>query len=255
MSFSGRIEAFIQVPGGTNLQVTTGTTTIVALSSGSYTPTQLAAHIQASLIAQNAVGWLVSISVGASGTGRVRITGPGTWSITWQAGNLLRDLLGFTANIVSATGFRDATISVRGLWLPWCPLAIEGDQERAPTVSDLRTTRSPNGNVFALSGNRFYRHRAVTWSHVPKARMFEAVALHAGNTWETFFKQTQIGGYVPWLGPASAIEVYDHNDLRVGADIIGIKWKIVGIDSIEPKRSSGDWNGLWTVTLPELVAA
>lgn len=256
MAFGGRIEAFMAVPAGITLTATNGTggPTLVTLTAGSYTASSLVAHVVAALNAQRPSGWTGSVSTGSSGTGRVTLAGTGTWTITWTT-TALRDVLGFAANITAVTGAQTGTICARGLWLPDAPIQIDSDPARAPIVSDLRTTQSPTGRVYAVAGNTFYRHRNLRWSHVPRARVYEAVAQYAGNTWETWFRQTQIGGLVSWLSTGSAFEIYDHNEIKFGSDYSVTSWQISpAINSIEPKRVS-DWVGLWEVAIPSIVSA
>lgn len=257
MAFGGRIEAFMAVPAGITLSATNGAggPTLVTLTAGNYTASSLVAHVVAALNAQRPAGWTGSVSTGSSGTGRVTLAGTGTWSILWTS-TLLRDALGFAANISAVTYSQTGTICARGLWMPDAPIQIDSDPARAPIVSDLRTTQSPTGKAYAMASNTFYRHKGLRWSHVPQSRMHEAKATHAGNTWETWFRQTQIGGIVAWLSTGSAFEIYDHNEIKFGSDYSVASWQISpAINSIEPKRSSGDWVGYWEIAIPQIVSA
>lgn len=260
MAFLGRLEAFLTVPVGVTVAATNGGggPTTVTVPAGSYTATGLAAAFQAALNTSRPSGWTVSISTSATGTGKVSISCSSTFSITWTSTDL-RDALGFTANIVSAATTQTAANCARGLWMPDAPLTLDGDTARAPIVSDLRTTVSPTGYTYGLSGTRFYRHKNLRWSHVPKARVWEVEAIAAGtprNSWETWFLQTQIGGVAAWLSAASRFELYDHNGTELGADYAVSGWFVGGgLAAIEPRRSgNSDWVGLWEIAIPEVVS-
>lgn len=255
--FGGRIESLMVLPAGVTLTATNGAggPTLVTLTAGTYTATSLVVHVVAALNAQRPTGWTGSVSIGSNGTGRVTLAGTGTWSITWTS-TTLRDALGFAANIVAVAVAQTGTVCARGLWLPDAPMQLESDPARAPIVSDLRTTQSPTGKAYAMAGNTFFRHRNVRWSHVPQNRVHEAKAQFVGNTWETWFRQSQIGGLVAWLSPGSPFEMYDHNETKLGSDYGVVAWQISpAINSIEPVRASGDWVGYWTISINQIISA
>lgn len=258
MPFGGRIESIITVPAGVTVSATNGTggPSVVTLTAGNYTATALLAHFVVRLNADRPTGWTGSLSIGGAGTGRISIAGTGAWSLVWTS-TILRDALGFTANITAVTGTQTGTGTARGLWLPDAVMQLDGDSARAPIVSDLRTSEGPTGNVYAMSGNIKYRHTNIKWSHVPRVRVHEAVAQFPGNTFETWMRQTQFGGIVPWVGPGAGFEIYDHNEIKLGSDYGIVSWKISpALSSIEPKRSSGsDWVGLWEIVFPSIVSA
>lgn len=192
-------------------------------------------------------------SVAMDDSGVVTIANSG-WpsSIAWTSA-ALRDLLGFGADMQDE-GSVTGTKAARGVWFPSAALNVEGsDPRRAPRVTDLRTTTSPTGRVLGLVGPSFRRHRNITWELVPEFRVWEASADVPNNTWETFFADTQLGEHA-WFGVSSPIQIYDHAGNRVGQDADVSGWQITGLDSIDPKRV-GDWTGLWTVTLPEIVSS
>lgn len=258
MAFGGRIEAFIAVPSGVAISATNGAggPSTVNITAGNYTATSLVAHVVARLNADRPTGWTGSVSTGANGTGFISIAGTGTWSISWTS-TILRTALGFTANITAVTGTQTGTICAQGLWMPDAPMQLDGDPARAPIVSDLRTTESPTGAVYAMAGNTKYRHTNIRWSHVPRARVHAVVAQYNGNVFETWMRQTQFGGVMPWIGPGAGFEIYDHNETKLGSDYGVVSWKISpAVTSIEPRRSGGsDWVGLYEINFPKIVSA
>lgn len=201
--------------------------------------------------------WAVTMS---STTGLVSIScsngvvTPKAWSLSWTDTNL-RDVLGFTANISNVTTTQTGAAQAKGLWFPDCSLTVEGDPERAPLVSDAVASVTPTGRVVTHVGNTFRRHRSLTWSHVPIAQVWDAEATYENGSWEEFFTETQLGLGSTWFTPGSPIQIYDHNGIQVGADASVAGWYIIGLNSIEPRKSVRDWTGLWRIEIPTLVAA
>lgn len=158
-------------------------------------------------------------------------------------------------NFGATFGTWTATKQARGLWFPDCPLDLDGDPERAPTVSDLMTSMGPTGIVFGHVGNTYRQHTSLRWSHVPLANTWEEEATYDNGSWETFFNDTQLGLGPSCFSPATPIQIYDHAGIRLGADVTITGWQIVGVTSIEPRKAVHGWTGLWTIELPRLVAA
>lgn len=271
MTFDGRAEGQFIVPtGGTTLSVTNGAggPTAVTVAAGAYFLTAFLAALQAALIAQRPPStgtWVVTLSTGASGTGKVTINCTqvaGTWSITWTD-TTLRDLLGFTLNIVAVAVAQTGTKQARGLWIPDCPLNLDCDTARAPLVTDAISTVSPRGDVTTLEGNEMYRHTGMKWPLVSKAKVWEAAAAIVNASWETFWKDVHLGrGGLSWFTPGSKLQIYDHQspsvqlgiDANGGAGVGG--WVATkGPTSIEPKKHDGQWTGLWVIEIPELVSS
>jgi len=233
----------------------------VYVVSGSGVAAGLSANMSTALTTfANAINaaWTVSMS---TSTGLVSIGWTGyatpTWSLSWSS-TALRDVMGFTANITNVTTTQTGTQQARGVWIPDCPLNIEGDPERAPLVSDARSSMSPTGQVITLVGNTYRRHRNVHWSHVPIAQVWDGEATYENASWEEFFAETQLGLNSSWFTPGSLIQIYYSNagsDALLGADATITGWSIIGITSIEPQKSVGDWTGLWRIELPQIVAA
>lgn len=239
----------------------------VYVVSGSSVATGLSANLEAALTTfANAINaaWTVSLET-ATGTGLVSINWSGyatpTWSLSWTSTDL-RNLLGFTANISSVTTTQTGTEQARSLWFPDCPLSIEGDPDQAPRVTDLRTTISPTGNVLGLVGNSMYRHRGVTWSHVPIARVWESAVTYANASFETFAKDALFGLGHSWMTAASPLQIYydkSGTQTAVGytfnssAGMPG--WSILNLNSVEPKKSVADWTGLFRIEFGDIVGS
>lgn len=226
MSYGGRLEAFITVPSGVSISVTNngGGPTTVNITAGSYAPTSLCAHIASALTAQRAPSsgsWSVTLSTGSAGTGQVTIAmSAGTFSITWTS-TVLRDLLGFTGNITTQTSSTGAN-ACRGLWLPKCPMMIEGHPASKGTSTDARSTMSPTGKSLTLKGTTKYRRRGLVWSHVANAQYREAAAAVTYSSLEQWITDTQWGDGHAWFTPGSAFQIYWSNngtDELVGKDL------------------------------------
>lgn len=175
--------------------------------------------------------------------------------------NISTALSNFASMFVASA--QTGTKQARGLWIPNCPLVLDGEPRRAPKVSDLRTTTSPTGTVLGLVGNTFYRHKNLKWSHVPKSQVWEQAALYANGSWETFFNETQLGlGSTSWFTPCSPVQIYDHTGTALGADAnssagLANGWQMTGVTSIEPRQSAGTngWTGMFEIALPEIVSS
>ncbi len=262
MTFDGRVEASFTVPASTTIAVTTnaGGPTTVTVAAGSYYMSDFVTYLQGALIAQRSVTtgtWVVSYSTGASGTGKITIAVTnGTYTITWTSTNL-RDLLGFTATL-TGTATNTGANQARGLWIPDCPINMDGDPAQAPRMTDLRTTQSPTGIVIGLVGNSFYRHKRIRWSHVEKVRTWIGSESTVNASWERFVVDTQFGLGHAWFTPVSLVQVYDLAGAKVGINAnsgAGVSgWYMVGINSTELARSTENWTGMFSIEIPELVA-
>lgn len=265
----GRLEAFITVPSGVEVAATNngGGPTTVTITAGTYTPTSLCAHVQTRLTAARspvAGAWSVSLSTGASGTGLVAIAmSAGTFSITWTS-TLLRDALGFTATITTQTSVT-GTLQARGLWLPKCPLDLEGDPDAAPKATDLRTTISPTGVVLGLKGTSLYRHRSIRWSHVLRRYVIKAAESTANESLEQWLDDTQFGDGHEWFGVAAPFLAYYDSagtDRAVGYALNAgagptAGWSLTGVNGIDgcATRKAEGWTGVWSVVFPQIVTA
>ena len=260
--YATRFEALMTVPSGATVAATNsgGTATSVPLTAGSYTPTSFAAHVQTRLNAvRTPASWTVSIDY-TTGLCTIDCAGE-TWALiftTAAAGTVL----GFVGNIASTSDAATGTQNCRGLYMPDCPLAMEGDPPRAPLVTDLRTTESPTGRVFGLAGTSKYRHRNLRLSHVTRARAWEGAASTAYSTWEAWLKDTQLGAGHSWFSVASPFQVYwdsAGSASLVGSDLNGGSgpsggWYLTGISSIEPKAVDDSWRGMWSIEIPQIVS-
>lgn len=257
MTFGGRIEAQMTVPASCTLSATNGAggPTTVTIPAGTYYPSTLVAAVQTQLNASRPSGWTVTLSTGATGTSRVTINCSSTpFAITWVDTNL-RDALGFTANIGSTSSAATGTAGARGLWLPDCPVTLDGDPGRAPLVTDLRTTVSPTGAMLGFVGNTLYRHSNIRWTHVAKSRIWESQAVVSKTTWEWFLRETQFGLGSSWFSTLSAVNLYDLSDSLFGADYVTGGWKMQGVERIEPQLSVRGWTQLYQIEIPSIISA
>lgn len=176
---------------------------------------------------------------------------------TGLSANLSTALSNFATYMKSQTGTEQA----QGIWFPGCPLNLEGDPAVAPRVTDTRYSQSPTGYVLALSGNSYYRHRGLVWSHVARSQVWEAAATYTNGSYETFAKDAFYGMGHAWFTPASPVQIYWNDagtDRALGytfnssAGVPG--WSVINVSSTEPKKASGDWTGLWRIEFAEVIA-
>ncbi len=266
VAFGGRLEAFFTVPSGATVSATSagGGTDAVSLTAGNYTPTSFAAHLQARLIAVNVAGWTVTVSTGSAGTGLVTIdctSEPYALTFTTAAAGTV---LGFTGNIASTSSASVGTQNARGLWLPGCPMQIDGHPSRAPRVSDARSSVTPTGRSFTHVSSFRYRHRGLRWTHITPAQCFESAASTTYASLQQWVDDTQFAAGHSWFSPGSAFQAYWSNagtDALVGADLNTgtgptYGWTIQpALTSFEPTRTGQQgFLGFWTFEISELCS-
>ncbi|HEY1813020.1 MAG TPA: hypothetical protein VGG74_11805 [Kofleriaceae bacterium] len=230
------------------------------LPIGSYYPSDLGVQLETSLNAYVPSGWTVSLSTGANGTLQWTINCSTTpFSIAWGSDPTLREVFGFTADIVNANAPVTGAQQGRGLWMPDCPLNLQTDPRMAPINSDLRQTSSPTGRVLGLVGNFMYVHVKAMWAAIPPSRIWEGLAAIPNASWEFFFNETQLGRGVSWFKPSSKLRITYHTGAAMGslgafgAGVDG--WQIVGVQNVAPDLLQKDWTGLYSLTIPQLLSA
>lgn len=267
MTFGGRLEAFLTVPSSTTIAATNsgGSGTSVSLTAGTYTPTSFCAHLATRLNAvRTPATWTVSLSTGTSGTGKVTIDCVGeTWAITWTTA-AAGTVLGYSGNIASTTDPAVSDYNARGLWLPDCPLNMDGDPDRAPRVTDARSSESPTGAITTLVGTSKYKHTGLKWSHVTRGKVWEGAATTTYASFEQWWKDSQVSAGHTWFSAGSAFQLYWDNggtDRIVGYDLNSGSgptngWKfspaLAAIDQ-HVKRVDQGWLGMWEVAIPGIV--
>jgi hypothetical protein len=270
LQFGGRVESRMTVPaGGAAVSATNsgGGPTTCTVAAGNYY-LSAAGGVSGLLDALETVlnasrppsagAWTVSLS---TTTGLVTVNCTGTWSLSWT-NTTLRDVLGFEANIVSATTARTGTKQARGLWFPNCPLYMDtADPYEAPPTSDRRTTESPVGGTSSLIGVIKYVNEGLVYSHVPRERVWESRALYSYASWEWFAKECLMAQGVSWFPSTSRFQFYWSDagvdtlvggSFNSGAGVSG--WSIKNIDRVRPKQSIAGWTGLFRIEIGEIVS-
>ncbi len=266
MSFGGRLEAYFTVPSASSILASDagGGPTSVSLTAGSYTPTSFVAHVVARLNAVMASAvWSGSLSVGTSGTGLVTLTRSGTWSITFSTA-AAGTVMGFVGDLTGVSGSQVGTQNARGLWLPDCPLNLDGDPASTPEHSDARSSESPTGAVITLVGCFKYAHSNLRWSHVRQSKALAGSESPTYSSWQSWIRDTQHGRGHTWFTPGSGFQVYYSSagsEVIVGADRNGGAGPLGGwfasppISKIDPKRVDAGWLGMWEVAIPRVVSS
>lgn len=254
MTIAGYALGRLAMPASISISATNGGggPTTVNFTAGNYYPDTLCAHLQTELNSQRAgsggATWAVSLS---TTTGLVTISmSSGTFSITWTS-TALRDALGFAANITTQTSVT-APAAARGIFVPDCPLALDSDPRMAPMITDHRQTQSPTGFVLGLVGNIHYRLRNIRWSHVTRTRTWNTSA--TDPSWERFVKDVQIGQGHSWFTPSSRVRIIDQSGSELASDAGTFTWQMKGVSSVEPRKVTENWTGMWRIEIPELVS-
>lgn len=265
--YGGRVEGFLTVPSGATIAATNsgGTGTSVSLTAGSYSVSSYLAMLQSRLNAvRTPANWTVTLSSGRASTGLVTIDCTGeTYAITWTTA-AAGTAAGFSGAITSTSDPSVSTVSPPGLWLPDCPLTVDGHPDIANKQTDSRTTEGPWGETTTYKNTHSYQHTGWKYSHVPVERIREATNA-AGQSLEQWLNDTQFGDGHAWFTPGSKFQIYwDSNgtDRLVGLDMNSGAGPTYGwsfspaITSLQDliKRSGGEWLGMWSVDFPRIVS-
>jgi hypothetical protein len=229
---------------------------VIGLRTGtSYITTELNISAQGTLASSSSfcLGAGVVAAVDTAISFSAFYIGVGPSAATGLSANLSTALSNFATYLKSQTG----TTSARGVWLPDCPINLDGDPDQAPSVTDRRDTESPTGVVLSLVGNRKYRHRNVRWPAVPRAATWESAVTVAKSSYEQWLIDTQFGLGHSWFRPGARVQVYWDRagslvTLGNAQNLDG--WFVKGITSTEPTMTSPPYTGLWNITWPELVS-
>jgi hypothetical protein len=265
MSYGGRLEALMTVPSSVTVSATNsgGGPTSVSITAGSYTPTAFVAHLVTRLNAvRTPANWSGSLSVGESGTGLGTLNCTGTWALTFSTAEV-GTVLGFVGNIASRSSAATGTQNARGLWLPKCPMQIDGDPSAAPEMTDARSTEGPTGDVVTLINTFKYKHRGIAWSHVTQDRVRAGAETTTYASWQSWLRDTQWGFGHAWYSPGSAFQIYWSNagteslvgsDLNSGAGPTHGWFASPALARFDPKKVSDQWLGVWRIEVPSIVA-
>jgi hypothetical protein len=123
-----------------------------------------------------------------------RLTSSGVFDVTWTS-TVLRDYLGFTGNLTGATGYT-ATNRSPMLWSPGktetpeeAPLGAHGKP-----IADLSVAYGAGGTqTIRVEGSPTYRQR-FAWSHVAKARYYNAPPSPVDGDFAAFWLSEFVGG-------------------------------------------------------------
>lgn len=101
----------------------------------------------------------------------IQITSSTSFALTWPTDGVLRDLLGFTGNLTTATSHTAANISPL-LWSPGKRATTGGrfGTDGIPVV-DVAWAQSGPGRVYATSHN-LYRRQTLSWRYLLNARVW-----------------------------------------------------------------------------------
>lgn len=258
-TFAGHVQGQFTVPSGITISVTTnaGGPTSVPITAGAYFMDDFLVQLDADLESGQTVSggnWVVTMSTGAGGTGLVTIAVTnGTFSITWTS-TILRNLLGYTSNISAQTSSTGGLVPY-GLWMPDCPMYVEGGHlDAAPLTTDLRQSMTPTGRVFGHVGNVKYQHAGVRWSHCPSHKVWSIDASPSTESFETFWTSVIVGQGHTWFTPSSKLKIIAHTDNWLGESYVS-GWYLSGGVSFSSlvTRAVDGWDGLWSVSFGSLT--
>lgn len=124
---------------------------------------QLVEHLQAQIRA--AGGALAAFSVSLSDAGFITLSNGSAFTVTWnsEGSSALRNLLGFTGNLSSATSHTGSN-QVKYCWFPNCGVAETQSHQSVlgASSSDAVVRRAPSGRVITTTYDT-YREQMFEW--------------------------------------------------------------------------------------------
>jgi hypothetical protein len=246
----GRIEARNAQASTWSFSVTDamgGPTTVNVTAANRY-PVELIAAINAALSTAG-ISMVFTISDGEGGTGRVSIFDEDTpFSLTWTSTDL-RDLLGWTANISSASSTQTGAQHAKGLWLPGVvKYSPHGDGDNGRFVHDLRSTVGPTGIVHTLYGRSFRRIEGIRWEGVSGARAKEHLETISGESFESFFRAAALGRY-SYIPVGAYVRYYPDADTDGTYKVGRLAWP----KELDVRTMWSGFTGKYIVGLPDLL--
>ena len=245
----GRLEALIYIASNWQATFTDSVgATVVTVAAGNWYILDLIAEINADLPRN----WLVTISDGETGTGRVTITTTDTpWSVTWTSTDM-RDLLGFTGNIAGVSVAQTGTNHVQGMWLPdtikWSPHGDDAGSDNVLTTwTDTRYLVGPQGQVQTLGGNS-RKEYALRYEGCTRARTKVAGESVSGESFEQFWLTCHCGGE-SYFKRGAAVRVYWDADDDTNYTVV----KMILPPQFDPGQLSQNWTGRYVIEIPRII--
>lgn len=214
----GRLEARITVPSGgwtgTIDDSGGGGAAAWTVAEGEYFLSSLIDAFEDALnLAATTDTITITYGSGEGGTGKVSITSTGNGSLVWTSGDL-RDLLGYTATLtlVAATP-NVGSYQARSLWIADC--SYDAPNEVFPWLgaieTDARSTESPGGALFALTGQYKFILEDLRWHAVARTRASQANESTVNESFERFIRDG-VWGFASWGTPGGTIRFYPNAD-------------------------------------------
>lgn len=248
----GRLEAQIRVPTGgwtgTIDDSGGGGAAAWSVAAGTYYIDELVAALHAALNTAATTDTIyVTIAHGELGTGKVTISGTGTFAIVWIHPDL-RDLLGYTTNLSGSSSYV-APNHARSIWLGDC--AYRAPNEIYPwggwPEADFRTVESAAGQVWAYVGQK----KETTWLEWEAVRRARASKANESVVNESFqrFVEDGVWGFAAWGTPGGPLRFFP--DANAGG---WVEYFATELGKLEPTQFADGWaGGPWKVRLPRLV--
>lgn len=225
----------------------------VSLDTGTYyiagysgeTTNNLVEHIQDKMAAET--GFSAATCTYNANSGLVSLGFAATTNVTWTDTDL-RDLLGFTADLDSASSYT-GTNEAKYVWRPNISLSghpVTGSRVFEPESTTL-VYRARDGTTTSVVGTKLYRAQ-LEYSMLDEARIIIPSTGTVNREFETFFEDVIHSG--------QPIRLYFDRTLNTSTDyvtcIVGDGESMISSFSEYAGRHIQNYNGLWNLSIPIL---
>lgn len=167
-----------------------GAEDVTAALNGLYLehPTASLSMLARTVVAMTA-GSIASAAAFITEAGYVRLTGGANFTIDWTGATVLRDLLGFTANLSGAAAYTAPNRSPL-LWIPGKIVTFERSPRgtRGEPKLDISATIGTGGNMTTRQEGSATQTQRFSVRHIPKAKFWASQTAVAGeyrHFWES----------------------------------------------------------------------
>lgn len=192
-----KLEGIVTIPSGSSVSVTEtggGGTAAVSLTAGTYSLSELCAHLASVLTSNGTLSGTYSCSVSDdsdTSTGKVTlsVTGITSFTLTWTD-TTVRDALGYTATLTpTATSFLASNASP-WIWLPNVGRSdgdlADGDQ--GDPIRQVAVNCAPDGSVYSWASSALRYETVIEFQNIRGYKALRSFETVTNESLQTFFE-------------------------------------------------------------------